>query len=62
MVLFPFHVIAADYTDEQTHVYHDRSECYEAKKIRSMHRIEGSGGRHRCQECARIDAASRQKP
>ena len=58
-VLLPFHTTAVEYTNEQTRVYHDQSECVEARKIRSMHRIEGAGGRHRCKECERIDTASR---
>jgi len=53
-MLFPFHTTHAAYTDEQAHVYHERSECLEAKKIKWMHRTEGSGGRPLCPECARI--------
>jgi len=44
-VLFPFHTTHAAYADEQTRLYHDQSECSEAKKIQWMHRTEGSGGR-----------------
>jgi len=61
MLLFPFHVTAKEYTDEQTVVYHDRSECGGAKKIQTMHRIEGSGGRRRCNECAAIHGAPQSK-
>jgi len=56
-VLFPFHTTHADYTDEQAHVYHDQSECSEAKKIQCMHRTDGSGGRPLSPECARIGGA-----
>jgi len=55
--LLPFHTTNAEYTDEETHVYHDQSECPEAKKIRPVHRIEGAGGRRRCNECSRIGGA-----
>jgi len=61
MDLLRFHATATEYTDEQTHVYHDQSECPEGKKIRSRHRIDGAGGRTRCKECERIDIASRAK-
>ena len=32
MDLLRFHATATEYTDEQTHVYHDQSECPEGKK------------------------------
>ena len=54
MILFPFHATASEYSDEQSHAYHDHSECAEGKKLRNMHRIDGTGGRRRCKECARI--------
>ena len=57
-LLLPFHVTAYEYADEQTRVYHDQSECSEAKKIRPMHIIDGAGGRPRCNECDRIGGAS----
>ena len=55
-VLFPFHATFVDYTDAQCRVYHDRSECAEAKKILTLHRIDGSGGRQRCKQCGRIES------
>ena len=58
-ILFPFHATALEYTDEQTRVYHDRSECSEAQKIRQMHRIDGTGGRTHCKECERISPRDR---
>ena len=61
MVLFPFHVTAIEYTDEQRRVYHDRSECPEAKKLPLMHRIDGTGGRERCKQCERIEGAWRSR-
>lgn len=57
--LLPFHTTHPDYTDAQTHVYHDQSDCPEALKIRILHRTEGSGGRTYCKECARIVAELR---
>jgi len=61
MVLLPFHATAAEYKKEQASFYHEQSECSEAKKIKSRHRIDGAGGRTRCKECERIDVASRAK-
>ena len=55
--LFYFDTTNAEYTLQQTHVYHDRGECSEGKKIRMSHRIDGSGGRCRCEKCAQIEAA-----
>ena len=54
-LLFPFHTTSKEYTQEQTRVHHDRSDCPEAMKIQVMHRIDGSGARPRCKECARLD-------
>ena len=62
MVLLPFHVTSMEYTNEQTHVYHDQSECLGAKKIHLRHRIEGAGGRPRCKECERIEGSLRPEP
>ena len=59
MVLLPFYATAKEYTNEQTRVYHDRSECLGAMKIRLLHRIEGSGGRSHCKECERIEGSLR---
>ena len=59
MLLLPFHVTAPEYSDEQTHVFHDHSECAEAKKIQAMDRIDGAGGRPHCKECKRLEVASR---
>jgi hypothetical protein len=33
MLLFPFHPTSEEYADEQTLVYHDRSDCPDAKKF-----------------------------
>ena len=55
MVLLPFYATAYEYTNEQTRVYHDQSECPEARKIQLRHRIEGTGGRPYCKGRDRIE-------
>jgi len=56
-LLFPFHTTSSEYTDEQTRVYHDWSECPEGKKVLQRHRIEGRGGRRRCKVCEEMATA-----
>jgi hypothetical protein len=55
--IFPYHTTDRAYTEEQTHVYHDRSDGSEGRKIKPVHQIDGRGGRLRCGECKRLEAA-----
>jgi len=54
----PFHAWAFGYSKADTEVHHDRDDCSRAKRILSHHRLEGEGGWARCEECARLEAAS----
>lgn len=60
--LLPFHATADEYTNEQTRVYHDQSDCPQAEKIKPQHRIDGAGGRSRCKECERIEGEGSKRP
>ena len=45
----PFHTSEP----EDPPVYHDDDECYEGKKIKPEHRVDGKGtDRRRCEVCA----------
>jgi len=35
-------------------VYHDNSSCTEGNNIEARYRAEGTGGKERCQHCARL--------
>jgi len=59
--ILPYHTTASEYTNEQTYVYHDRSDCPEGRKINPMHSIDGAGGRRRCPVCERLDTAENSK-
>ena len=43
----PFHTSES----ESPNVYHDDDECYEGRKILPENRVEGDGGRPRCEIC-----------
>ena len=53
--ILPYHTTAREYTNKQTHVYHDRGDCMEGQRIDPMHWTDGHGGRLRCKECARLE-------
>jgi hypothetical protein len=40
----------------QSEVYHDNTECNTGNNIESEYRRPGTGGKRRCQECARLDS------
>lgn len=35
-------------------VYHDNDHCTEGDNIESYNRVEGTGGRPKCEHCARL--------
>jgi hypothetical protein len=50
----------ADYHTSETgapHVYHNKKNCPDGKKIKKEHKKSGRGtGRHLCKECAKLTA------
>jgi hypothetical protein len=38
-------------------IYHDNSDCSFGRGLTGRHRIEGSGGKRLCAECAKLDRA-----
>jgi len=46
----PWHSIKED-------VYHDNTKCTEGNNIEPENYREGTGGKRKCQHCARLDAA-----
>ena len=57
----PFHTTWFGYPKAATLVYHDRSDCPDAKRIKKQHRLDGDGGLHRCKECQRLETAAQTK-
>jgi len=37
-------------------VYHDNTACTEGNNIESYYMAQGTGGRKKCEHCARLDA------
>lgn len=35
-------------------VYHDNTSCTEGNNIETYNRVEGTGGRPRCEHCSRL--------
>lgn len=47
----PFHTNSPEYPPEHRNVYHDNSACDDGARIKSWHRVDGTGNRPRCDEC-----------
>ena len=40
-------------------VYHDNDKCTEGNNIETYYWVPGTGGRRKCEHCARLDAQER---
>lgn len=49
-----FHTNSDEYREEDRKVFHDQSECGYGKEIKSWHRVNGEGGRDRCDRCTTL--------
>jgi hypothetical protein len=47
----PFHTTTPEHGAGHRDVYHDNSECSDGKRIEAEHRVPGTGGRPKCDEC-----------
>jgi hypothetical protein len=52
----PYHTILD--SDKPRKVYHYRNDCPKGKQIKEEDRMEGTGGRDKCWECAQLDRIS----
>jgi len=50
----PYHTNSEEYPPKHREVYHDHDDCFEGKKIQQKHRLSGTGGKKRCEECVRL--------
>jgi hypothetical protein len=50
----PVHTDSPEYGPSHRDVYHDNSSCGYRNEIKAEHRIEGEGGRARCDRCASL--------
>jgi len=51
MKINPFHTTTPEHGAGHRDVYHDNSECSDGKRIEAEHRVPGTGGRPKCDEC-----------
>lgn len=50
----PYHTNSPEYPPKHRNVYHDHDNCPDGKQIKSWHRVAGSAGRPRCDECKKL--------
>ena len=41
--------------ESDSKVYHDNNKCTEGNNIETYNRVLGTGGRRRCEHCARLE-------
>jgi len=44
----PYHTNSPEYPHD---VYHDKDSCPEGKRIKPVHKQDGTGGKAHCKEC-----------
>jgi hypothetical protein len=49
-----FHTTIPEHGAGHRDVYHDNNGCSDGKRIKPEHRVPGTGGRRRCDECASL--------
>ena len=50
----PYHTNSTEYPPEHRNVYHDHDNCPDGKRIKPQHRVMGTAGRPRCDECKKL--------
>lgn len=54
MKVNPYHTTHPEYGPGHRNVYHDNNTCSDGKRIKPEHRVSGTGGRPKCDECKRL--------
>jgi hypothetical protein len=49
----PYHTNSLEYGHR--HVHHDHDICPDGRRIKEQHRVDGTGGKPRCDVCIRLD-------
>jgi hypothetical protein len=49
-----YHTNEAEYPPSHRNVYHDHDDCKYGKTIKVAHRVSGTGGKPRCDECNKL--------
>jgi len=50
----PYNTNSPEYPPEHRSVYHDHDDCKDGRRIKSQHRVVGTGGKKQCLECLRL--------
>jgi len=50
----PYHTTHPEYGPGHRNVYHDNNACSDGKRIKPEHRVSGTAGRPKCDECKRL--------
>jgi len=50
----PYNTNETEYPPSHRNVYHDHDDCKYGKTIKASHRISGTGGKPRCDECKKL--------
>jgi hypothetical protein len=50
----PYHTNSLEYPPEHRNVHHDHDDCLDGKKIKTEHRINGTGNKPRCKVCIKL--------
>ena len=49
-----YHTNSPEYAPKHRNVYHDHNDCPDGKRIKPEHRVNGNGGKPRCDECIKL--------
>lgn len=49
-----FHTNSPEYPPSHREVYHDHDDCADGKKIKQIHRVQGTGNKKRCSVCVKL--------
>jgi hypothetical protein len=50
----PYHTNSTEYPPKHREVYHDKDTCPDGKRIKSEHRLAGTGNKKHCLECDKV--------
>jgi hypothetical protein len=50
-----YHTNSREYPPKHREVYHDHDDCPDGKWIKARHRLTGTDGKNRCEQCKKLD-------
>ena len=49
--VYLYHTTSLEYPPRVRNVYHDHDDCPDGRRIKPEHKVSGTAGRPRCDEC-----------